>query len=111
MKKRADPLGGDGRPPISAGSKRWRRCKGNGERRSRALDSYIYKDVERRLMTQARDAKWWQDACLLYFASLNGRPWPSAARPPIHTLEELNAIKLPISNYECPPPPMLDSVR
>ena len=75
------------------------------------LDSYIYKDVERRLMTQARDAKWWQDACLLYFASLNGRPWPSAARPPIHTLEELNAIKLPISNYECPPPPMLDSVR
>lgn len=75
------------------------------------LDKELYKDVEGRLMTQARDAKWWQDACLLYFGSFSGRPLPAGVRPPIHTLDSLRAITLPITNFECPTPALLNSRR
>ncbi len=70
-----------------------------------------YRDVETRLATQARDAVWWKDACLLYFGEFSGLPLPDDVDPPIHTLNDLKAVKLGISNFESPSPELLDSVR
>ncbi len=75
------------------------------------IDPAVYADVEKRLKTQAKDAKWWKDACLLYFAQFSGMPWPEGITPPAADIDSLKQIKLPISNYESPSPELLDSVR
>ncbi len=71
----------------------------------------LYKDVEARLATQARDAIWWKDGCLLYFGEFSGMPLPDDVSAPIHTLDELRAIDLGITNYESPSRELLNSVR
>jgi len=38
------------------------------------------------LMIQERDARWWRDASLAYWMSVNGLPLPAGARPPAHDL-------------------------
>lgn len=75
------------------------------------IDPEIYADVKKRLDTQTRDAKWWRDACLLYFSQFSGMPPTKEVGKPAHSLEHYKNIKLPISNYECPTPKLLDSVR
>lgn len=75
------------------------------------LDSSLYKDVERRLATQARDAQWWKDGCLLYFGEFSGMPLPDDVTAPVHTLESLRGIDLGITNYESPSAELLDSKR
>ena len=75
------------------------------------LDSSLYKDVERRLATQARDAQWWKDGCLLYFGEFSGMPLPDDVTAPVHTLECLRGIDLGITNYESPSAELLDSKR
>lgn len=75
------------------------------------LDPQLFEDVEERLMVQARDAQWWKDACLQYFGQFSGMPLPEDVAPPVHTLEELMRVKLPISNFECPSRELLNSVR
>lgn len=74
-------------------------------------DKALYADVHRRLMTQARDAQWWKDACLGYFATFHNLPIPDDVTPSVHNLEELKRIHLGIDNYTCPSPLLLDSVR
>lgn len=83
----------------------WRECEGD------IPDSFLYKDVEGRLVTQAKDARWWKDACLLYFQDINGLDFPDFVSAPVHTLDELKKVKLPIDNFTCPSPELLDSVR
>lgn len=75
------------------------------------LDSSLYKDVECRLATQARDAQWWKDGCLLYFGEFSGMPLPDDVTAPVHTLESLRGIDLGITNYESPSAELLDSKR
>lgn len=75
------------------------------------VDPELFTDVEGRLMIQARDAQWWKDACLLYFGQFSGMPLPDDVAPPVHTLEEMMRVKLPISNFECPTREMLNNVR
>lgn len=74
-------------------------------------DKALYADVHRRLMTQARDAQWWKDACLGYFATFHNLPIPDDVTPSVHNLEELKRIHLGIDNYICPSPLLLDSLR
>lgn len=74
-------------------------------------DKTLYADVERRLMTQARDAQWWKDACLGYFATFHNLPIPDDVTPSVHNLDELKRIHLGIDNYTCPSPHLLDSLR
>lgn len=74
-------------------------------------DKALYADVERRLMTQARDAQWWKDACLGYFATFHNLPIPDDVTPSVHNLDELKRIHLGIDNYTCPSPLLLDSLR
>ncbi len=82
----------------------WQSLKGK-------LPDTLWQDICQRLETQYKDAVWWHDGCLLYFQSINGLPWPSTAKKPSHTLQQLQNIQLGITNYECPSPALLDEVR
>lgn len=75
------------------------------------IDSERFRDVQCRLKTQVRDAVWWKDACLLYFQEFSGMPIPYHIERPIHNLKDLQKIQLPITNYECPKPELLNSRR
>ncbi len=75
------------------------------------VDPEIFNDIQRRLRIQARDAQWWKDGCLLYFQTFSGRPFPLDVEPSVHNLDELKAIKLGITNFECPTQELLDSKR
>ncbi len=62
----------------------------------------IYADVSERLGVQSRDARWWHDACLLYFSEINGLPFAQGTMPAEYSLDSLKAVSLGITNYECP---------
>lgn len=75
------------------------------------IDPGIFADVERRLMTQARDAQWWKDACILYFQEFSGMSVPAEVAPPVHTLSDMRAVDLGITNFESPLPVLLNRHR
>ena len=75
------------------------------------IDAERFKDVQSRLKIQARDAVWWKDACLLYFQEFSGLRAPYEVERPIHELDDLKQVKLPIDNHECPTPKMLNERR
>lgn len=75
------------------------------------IDPETFTDVEQRLMTQARDAQWWKDACLLYFGQFSGMPLPLEVDPPVHTLKDMQSVNLDITNYESPTPALLNHNR
>lgn len=75
------------------------------------VDSALFADVERRLMTQVRDAQWWKDACLLYFQQYSLKPFPADVTLPVHTLEELREVNLGITNFESPSASLLNTKR
>jgi alpha-glucuronidase len=69
-----------------------------------SLEGYVdaprFKEVQARLRIQARDAVWWKDACLLYFREFSNIPVPYDIERPIHELDALKRIRLPIRNHE-----------
>lgn len=75
------------------------------------IDPGIFADVEQRLMTQARDAQWWKDACILYFQEFSGMPIPTEVAPPVHTLSDMRTVDLGITNFESPSPVLLNRHR
>jgi len=75
------------------------------------IDAERFRDVQSRLKTQLRDAVWWKDACLLYFQEFSKLPIPYGIERPVHELEELKKIVLPISNFECPDSRLLNRNR
>lgn len=75
------------------------------------IDPALHADVTRRLATQLADARWWRDACLLYFAEYSRLPLPKGVEAPAKTLDEYKAIRLPINNYVSPSAALLDSLR
>lgn len=75
------------------------------------IDAERFRDVQSRLKTQMRDAIWWKDACLLYFQEFSGQPIPYEIECPIHELNEMKQVTLPISNNECPTKELLNKNR
>ena len=75
------------------------------------IDAERFRDVQSRLKTQMRDAIWWKDACLLYFQEFSGQPIPYEIERPIHELNEMKQVTLPISNNECPTKELLNKNR
>jgi len=75
------------------------------------LKPALYDTVAARLRVQAKDARWWRDACLQYFATFSRMSLPSDTEAPVHTLDELMKVHLPISNFECPSDSLLDIYR
>lgn len=82
----------------------WQKCEGQ-------IDADLFDDIAMRLRIQARDAQWWKDGCLLYFQTFSHMPFPDDVEPAVHSLDELIPIKLGITNFECPTPELLNSVR
>ena len=58
------------------------------------VDPERHRHVRDLLLIQERDARWWRDACLLYFQTFAQRPLPAGVEPPAKTLEEYKQIKL-----------------
>jgi alpha-glucuronidase len=57
-----------------------------------AIDEERYEQVRVFLQIQEREARWWRDACVLYFRTFARRPLPPGYEPPAHTLEYYMAI-------------------
>ncbi len=66
----------------------------------RYVSPALWKEVRRRLQVQHDDARWWHDACLLYFQTFSRLP---LERETTFCLDSLRNFHLDISNYECPP--------
>ena len=47
------------------------------------------------LQVQEREARWWRDASIAYFQSVNARPLPAGSAPPAHDLSWYKARRFP----------------
>ena len=59
------------------------------------VDAERFGDVGDFLRIQQREARWWRDASLLYWQSLNGLALPQGARPPEHSLAYYQGLTFP----------------
>ena len=59
----------------------------------------LWNDVNERLIIQRDDARWWHDACLLYFQQYSKMPIPQKT---IYKLEDMQKFRIDITNYENP---------
>jgi alpha-glucuronidase len=59
------------------------------------VDPERFQSVAQKLAVQLREARWWRDACLSYFARISGRPLPAGVRPPEHTLDYYRSLSFP----------------
>lgn len=75
------------------------------------IDGATYADIRSRLQTQAKDARWWKDACLLYFQQFSGMPLPKGVEKPAKTLDEYMKVSIPLPIYGNMPPSLLDEAR
>lgn len=57
------------------------------------VDALRFAHVDALLALQEREAKWWKDACLAYFQSINGLPFPDDIEPPPHDVEHYRALE------------------
>jgi alpha-glucuronidase len=64
---------------------RWKKLEG-------AIDPRRYAETAELLEVQQHEAKWWRDACIAYFRSLNGLEMPRGSAPPPLTLEQYRSI-------------------
>ena len=62
---------------------------------ARFVDAERHRDVAEYLAIQAREAKWWRDASLAYWMSLNGLPLPPGAAAPEHSLDYYRSLTFP----------------
>ena len=96
---------------YDSGVQRVREFQKTWDKTEGLIDAERFRDVQSRLKTQLRDAVWWKDGCLLYFQEFSKLAIPYDIERPIHELEELKKITLPISNFECPGSELLNSNR
>ncbi|MCD0468748.1 alpha-glucuronidase family glycosyl hydrolase [Flavobacterium sp. JAS] len=61
------------------------------------LDSERFKEVQMLLEIQYKEAKWWRDACLLYFQQYSGKELPVGVEKPTQTLEYFKSLKFPFA--------------
>jgi alpha-glucuronidase len=54
-----------------------------------------YKEVHMLLEIQLKEAKWWRDACLLYFQTFSKMELPEGVGKPAHTLKYYQSLKFP----------------
>jgi alpha-glucuronidase len=57
------------------------------------IDSERHEHVWMLLGIQEREARWWRDACLLYFQTYSGLPLPAGTEPPEHSLEHYMRLR------------------
>jgi alpha-glucuronidase len=59
------------------------------------VDADRFKKVSDYLAIQLREARWWRDACIAYFQSVNGLPLPESVRPPAESLDYYRELEFP----------------
>ena len=57
------------------------------------IDPGRHAEVSAYLAVQAREARWWRDACIAYFQSVSGLPLPAGTRPPERSLADYQALR------------------
>jgi alpha-glucuronidase len=63
----------------------WRSLEGK-------IDPERYEETRAFLAIQEKEARWWRDACVLYFQTFSKRPIPPGREPPSGTLEGYMSI-------------------
>ncbi|MDR6968526.1 alpha-glucuronidase [Flavobacterium arsenatis] len=61
------------------------------------VDTERFKEVQMLLQIQLKEAKWWRDACLLYFQQYSGKQLPEGVEKPTQTLEHFKSLKFPFA--------------
>ncbi|MBC6995010.1 alpha-glucuronidase family glycosyl hydrolase [Neolewinella lacunae] len=59
------------------------------------VDRERHLHVSQHLAIQAKEARWWRDACLAYFSAVSGLPIPAGVTPPKHSLEYYRSLVYP----------------
>ena len=59
------------------------------------VDPVRHRDVAEMLEIQQQEARWWRDASIAYWRSLNGLPMPEGTRPPAESLEYYQSLSFP----------------
>ncbi len=59
------------------------------------VDPERFADTADYLRIQQREARWWRDASIAYWQSVNGLPLPAGARPPEHSLAYYESLSFP----------------
>lgn len=61
------------------------------------VDERRFKEVKMSLSIQLKEAKWWRDACLLYFQQFSKKPLPEEVEKPTKTLDYFQSLKFPFA--------------
>ncbi|SHI59514.1 alpha-glucuronidase family glycosyl hydrolase [Pseudozobellia thermophila] len=61
------------------------------------VDQVRHKEVQMLLQIQLKEAKWWRDACLLYFQTFSKKDLPEGVGKPTRTLEHFKSLKFPFA--------------
>lgn len=59
------------------------------------VDDERFEHVQQLLHIQLDEARWWKNACMLYFQTFSKREFPPEMKPPDKTLEEYQSLKFP----------------
>ena len=59
------------------------------------VDAERFTKTAKLLEIQAREARWWRDACLAYFGARSGLPLPRGVAKPEHSLEYYMSLRFP----------------
>lgn len=59
------------------------------------VDTQRFNEVNMLLSIQYKEAKWWRDACLLYFQQFSKMKLPQGVEEPEHTLEYYKSLQFP----------------
>jgi alpha-glucuronidase len=57
------------------------------------VDGARFGDVKMLLAIQEQEARWWRDACLLYFQTFSRLPFPDGCQPPAGRLDDYRLLK------------------
>jgi alpha-glucuronidase len=80
---------------YTRGADKVREMRATWERIGEHIDSRRRADVAAFLTIQEKEARWWRDASLAYFQSVNRRPLPPGYAPPAESLEHYKALRFP----------------
>lgn len=67
------------------------------DKMGRYVDEQRFKEVNMLLNIQYKEAKWWRDACLLYFQQFSGKELPKGVEKPTQTLDYFESLKFPFA--------------
>lgn len=59
------------------------------------IDPLLFKQVQMAFDIQVQEARWWRNACVLYFQSISGKPIPKELPRPAGTLQEYKERNYP----------------